>query len=158
MKKPQKKRKCPVPRCKEVLTFSNTIKCRDCEVDHCLKHRFGPDHNCPGPKKPEPAFQFLGFLSRKEEPKKAAPAPSSSRWTTSLLNAATSGIAKLSNEFNQALQIGRWRRWRGPRPKQRKQTTGRAMPAMQPKILYGHSSCGSCAEGPRKERCHECVN
>nr|GMD84441.1 zinc finger AN1 and C2H2 domain-containing stress-associated protein 16-like [Ipomoea batatas]GME15057.1 zinc finger AN1 and C2H2 domain-containing stress-associated protein 16-like [Ipomoea batatas] len=69
-------------------------------------HRFGPDHNCPGPKKPEPAFQFLGFLSRKEEPKKAAPAPSSSRWTTSLLNAATSGIAKLSSEFNQALQIG----------------------------------------------------
>nr|GMD90533.1 zinc finger AN1 and C2H2 domain-containing stress-associated protein 16-like [Ipomoea batatas] len=104
--KATKKRKCPVPRCKEVLTFSNTIKCRDCDVDHCLKHRFGPDHNCPGPKKPEPAFQFLGFLSRKEEPKKAAPAPSSSRWTTSLLNAATSGIAKLSNEFNQALQIG----------------------------------------------------
>ncbi|KAK9065769.1 hypothetical protein SSX86_015170 [Deinandra increscens subsp. villosa] len=52
------KKKCPVRGCKETLTFSNTIKCRDCTIDHCLKHRFGPDHSCPGPKKPEPSFPF----------------------------------------------------------------------------------------------------
>ncbi|KAH1123052.1 hypothetical protein J1N35_006212 [Gossypium stocksii] len=65
-----KKKKCPVRRCKEVLTFSNTIKCKDCSVDHCLKHRFGLDHNCPGPKKPATT--------------------SSSFWATSLLNVASS--------------------------------------------------------------------
>ncbi|XP_022966414.1 zinc finger AN1 and C2H2 domain-containing stress-associated protein 11-like [Cucurbita maxima] len=110
-----KKKKCPVPGCRELLTFSNTIKCRDCLVDHCLKHRFGPDHKCSGPKKPEPAgFPFVGLLSRsrKEEkgPKKALPpTTSSSSWTTSLLNAASSvkasaeaGMTKLSNEINHA--------------------------------------------------------
>lgn len=106
-----KKRKCPVPRCKEMLTFSNTIKCRDCTVDHCLKHRFGPDHSCPGPKKPEPAFQFMGFLNKssKNEPKETASSASSSKWASSFLNLASSvrasaeaGIAKLSNEFTQA--------------------------------------------------------
>ncbi|KAH6818784.1 zinc finger type [Perilla frutescens var. frutescens] len=105
-----KKRKCPVPRCKEMLTFSNTIKCRDCNMDHCLKHRFGPDHNCPGPRKPETGFQFMGFLnkSRKDETKQAAAPPSSSKWASSFLNLASSvrasaeaGMAKLSNEFNQ---------------------------------------------------------
>ncbi|KAL3637240.1 AAA ATPase-like protein [Castilleja foliolosa] len=106
-----KKRRCPIPRCREMLTFSNTIKCRDCSNDHCLKHRFGPDHNCPGPKKHEPAFPFRGFLNKsgKHEPKKA-PATSSSNWATSFYKAASSsrasaeaGIEKLSSEFNQAL-------------------------------------------------------
>ncbi|KAG7027623.1 Zinc finger AN1 and C2H2 domain-containing stress-associated protein 11 [Cucurbita argyrosperma subsp. argyrosperma] len=113
--KATKKKKCPVPGCRELLTFSNTIKCRDCLVDHCLKHRFGPDHKCSGPKKPEPAgFPFVGLLSRsrKEEkgPKRALPpTTSSSSWTTSLLNAASSvkasaeaSMTKLSNEINQA--------------------------------------------------------
>ncbi|KAL3819805.1 hypothetical protein ACJIZ3_005710 [Penstemon smallii] len=102
--KATKKKKCPVPRCKELLTFSNTVKCRDCTIDHCLKHRFGPDHNCPGPKKPDSAFQFMSFLnrSRKDEPKKA-PATSSSKWGTSFFKAAEAGMARLSSEFNQAL-------------------------------------------------------
>nr|AXC59788.1 A20/AN1-type zinc-finger protein [Fraxinus velutina] len=102
--KATKKRKCPVPRCRELLTFSNTVKCRDCNVDHCLKHRFGPEHNCPGPKKPEAAFQFMGFLnrSRKEEPKQTA-VSSSSKWATSFLKAAEAGMARLSSEFNQVL-------------------------------------------------------
>ncbi|XP_073045854.1 zinc finger AN1 and C2H2 domain-containing stress-associated protein 13-like [Primulina eburnea] len=106
-----KKRKCPVPGCREILAFSNSIKCRDCTLDHCLKHRFGPDHKCPGPKKPEPSFQFMGFLNRsqKEDPKRA-PVASSSKWATSFLKAASSvrataeaGITKLSNEFNQVM-------------------------------------------------------
>ncbi|KAJ6837552.1 zinc finger AN1 and C2H2 domain-containing stress-associated protein 16-like [Iris pallida] len=59
--KATKKRRCPVPGCRELLTFSNTIRCRDCAQEHCLKHRFGPDHKCPGPKKPDTGgFPFLG--------------------------------------------------------------------------------------------------
>lgn len=105
--KATKKRKCPVPRCREMLTFSNMIKCRDCTVDHCLKHRFGPDHNCPGPKKPETTFPFTGFFtgSRKE-----APTTSSQNWSSSFLKVASSvrataeaGMARLSTEFSQAL-------------------------------------------------------
>ncbi|KAL7097919.1 hypothetical protein ACP275_10G173300 [Erythranthe tilingii] len=102
-----KKRKCPVPRCREILTFSNKIKCRDCDIDHCLKHRFGPDHTCPGPKKPEPAFQFMGgFLNRskKDQPRKeAAAAATSSNWASSFLKVASSNWAKLSNEFSHTL-------------------------------------------------------
>ncbi|KAI4381501.1 hypothetical protein MLD38_007567 [Melastoma candidum] len=111
-----KKRRCPVTACRETLTFSNTIKCRDCLLDHCLKHRFGTDHKCPGPKKPDPAFPLSGFFSfnRKEASKPNGPPPtaSSSRWTSSLLSAASSfrsstgaGLAKLSTEFNRALQV-----------------------------------------------------
>uniref|UniRef100_A0A2P2QNJ0 Zinc finger AN1 and C2H2 domain-containing stress-associated protein 11 n=1 Tax=Rhizophora mucronata TaxID=61149 RepID=A0A2P2QNJ0_RHIMU len=109
-----KKRKCPVPGCREVLTFSNTIKCRDCCIDHCLKHRFGPDHNCVGPKKPDVGFPFVGLLSRskKEESKlKHAPSFSSSKWASSFLSAASTvrasaeaGIAKLNNEISQVWQ------------------------------------------------------
>ncbi|KAI5682897.1 hypothetical protein M9H77_04125 [Catharanthus roseus] len=106
-----KKNKCPVPRCKEILTFSNTIKCKDCMVEHCLKHRFGPDHNCPGPKRPDTAFQFSSLLNRSrrnESNSQQAPATSSS-WASTLFRAASSvrataeaGMAKLSSEFSQA--------------------------------------------------------
>ncbi|XP_051140552.1 zinc finger AN1 and C2H2 domain-containing stress-associated protein 16-like [Andrographis paniculata] len=110
--KATKRRKCPVPGCREILSYSNTIKCRDCNSDHCLKHRFGPDHKCPGPKKPDSSFQLMGFLnrSRKDDPKKPPPVASSSKWATSFFNAASSvrasaeaWIAKLSTEFNQAM-------------------------------------------------------
>ncbi|GAA0187313.1 RNA metabolism protein [Lithospermum erythrorhizon] len=45
---PTKKKKptCPVKRCKEVLTFSNTSVCKHCNVKVCLKHRFPGDHAC----------------------------------------------------------------------------------------------------------------
>ncbi|KAK6244159.1 hypothetical protein QUC31_010568 [Theobroma cacao] len=112
-----KKKKCPVPGCREVLTFSNTIKCRDCTIDHCLKHRFGPDHNCPGPKKPDSGFPFMGLLSRsrKEESKpNQAPATSSTNWATSFRNAASTvrataeaSMTKLSSELSQKWQIAR---------------------------------------------------
>ncbi|KAJ7943387.1 Zinc finger AN1 domain-containing stress-associated protein [Quillaja saponaria] len=44
----QKKKKptCPVRRCKEVLTFSNTSRCKTCQLNVCLKHRFPADHAC----------------------------------------------------------------------------------------------------------------
>ena len=45
---PNKKKKpiCPVKRCKEVLTFSNTSTCKTCHMKVCLKHRFPADHAC----------------------------------------------------------------------------------------------------------------
>lgn len=117
------KKKCPVRGCKQTLTFSNTIKCRDCTLDHCLKHRFGPDHSCPGPKKLEPSFPFWGFSNSKPQnppPKRATTqvhsgsAPSSSKWAKSFLKAASSvkasaeaGMAKLSNDIGQAFQGGK---------------------------------------------------
>ncbi|KAM7505480.1 hypothetical protein LguiB_004384 [Lonicera macranthoides] len=115
--KATKKKKCPVQGCRETLTFSNTIKCRDCTIDHCLKHRFGPDHTCPGPKKPD-AFQLMGFMNRnKKDPKpNKAPAPvrSSPGWVSSFAKAASSvrataeaGMAKLSSEFSQVMQTSR---------------------------------------------------
>ncbi|KAK7271709.1 hypothetical protein RJT34_27830 [Clitoria ternatea] len=45
---PSKKKKptCPVKRCKEVLTFSNTSTCKTCHLKVCLKHRFPAVHAC----------------------------------------------------------------------------------------------------------------
>ncbi|CAN6708728.1 unnamed protein product [Malus baccata var. baccata] len=45
---PRKKKKptCPVRRCKEILTFSNTSTCKTCQIKVCLKHRFPADHVC----------------------------------------------------------------------------------------------------------------
>ncbi|KAJ4976480.1 hypothetical protein NE237_001586 [Protea cynaroides] len=40
----KKKSKCPVRRCKEILTFSNTNICRICQQKVSLKHRFPADH------------------------------------------------------------------------------------------------------------------
>ncbi|KAI3667394.1 hypothetical protein L6452_42451 [Arctium lappa] len=86
-----KKKKCPVRGCRETLTFSNTIKCRDCTIEHCLKHRLGIDHGCPGPKKPEPSFPFWGFSnSTKQTRAPVSSSSSSSRWTTNLLSAVSS--------------------------------------------------------------------
>ncbi|KAF8102141.1 hypothetical protein N665_0201s0424 [Sinapis alba] len=76
----KKKKKCPVTRCRELLTFSNTIRCRDCSVEHCLKHRFGADHGCAGPKKPE------------------------SRWS-SLLASVEESISRLGTDLSQKLQF-----------------------------------------------------
>ncbi|KAL4198390.1 hypothetical protein AMTRI_Chr03g45630 [Amborella trichopoda] len=121
--KATKKPRCPVPGCKETLVFSNTIRCKDCNRDHCLKHRFGLDHKCPGPKKPEPSFSFSGFLrGQKNEPsgpkwawktettgsRRAQPQVP---WGPSLLSAASSmrasaesSFAKLSIATSEALQ------------------------------------------------------
>ncbi|GJN34091.1 hypothetical protein PR202_gb22730 [Eleusine coracana subsp. coracana] len=40
------KPRCPVRRCKETLTFSNTSQCKRCGQKVCLKHRFAADHDC----------------------------------------------------------------------------------------------------------------
>ncbi|RWR73756.1 zinc finger AN1 and C2H2 domain-containing protein [Cinnamomum micranthum f. kanehirae] len=109
-----KKKRCPAPGCRETLTFSNTIRCRDCTLEHCLKHRFGPDHKCPGPKKPDSGFPLMGFLrrSQKDESRSTPSSPTvPSRWATNFLNAASNvrasaeaGMSKLSIATSQALQ------------------------------------------------------
>ncbi|KAF7804082.1 zinc finger AN1 and C2H2 domain-containing stress-associated protein 16 [Senna tora] len=113
-----KKKKCPAPGCKEILVFSNTIKCRDCLIDHCLKHRFGSDHKCPGPaRKLETSFSFMSFMNKngsKTDSKPKLTSTTSSNWTRSFLNVASNirasaeaGMSKLSGEINQAWQIAR---------------------------------------------------
>jgi hypothetical protein len=43
-----KKKKCPVPGCREKLTTINTYTCKACKQAVCLKHRLEGDHKCPG--------------------------------------------------------------------------------------------------------------
>jgi len=120
--KATKKRKCPVPGCKEILTFSNTIRCRDCTQEHCLKHRFGPDHKCPGPKKPDTSFPFISLMRRSQKsesvtsrssnvPVRSQSSNGSSWWGSGFVNAASSvrasaesSIQRLSDVTAQALQ------------------------------------------------------
>ncbi|XP_020103211.1 zinc finger AN1 and C2H2 domain-containing stress-associated protein 16-like [Ananas comosus] len=114
--KATKKKRCPVPGCKETLTFSNTIRCRDCTKEHCLKHRFGPDHKCIGPKKPDPSFPFVNLLRRSQKAESVSnSAPiGSSWWGSSFLNAASNakasaeaGMLRLSNATTEAFQKAR---------------------------------------------------
>lgn len=53
---PKKKKKttCPVRRCKEALTFSNTSSCKICRIKVCLRHRFPADHYCRNLRLPSP--------------------------------------------------------------------------------------------------------
>ncbi|KAK7392870.1 hypothetical protein VNO78_21320 [Psophocarpus tetragonolobus] len=114
--KATKKKKCPVPGCREILVFSNTINCRDCKVDHCLKHRFGPDHKCPGPKKVETSFSFMNLVngSKRQDSKPKSSPSTSSKWTTSFLNMASNirasaeaGVSRLRGDSNTAWQTAR---------------------------------------------------
>ncbi|KAF6259729.1 hypothetical protein COO60DRAFT_981515 [Scenedesmus sp. NREL 46B-D3] len=43
-----KKKKCPVPGCREKLTTINTYTCKSCKQTVCLKHRLENDHKCSG--------------------------------------------------------------------------------------------------------------
>ncbi|KAK7244609.1 hypothetical protein RIF29_39433 [Crotalaria pallida] len=102
-----KKKKCPAAGCREILVFSNTIKCRDCMVDHCLKHRFGPDHKCPGPKKLETSFSFMNLLNRStKENSKPSPSTASSRWSTSFLNVASTLRASAEASMSKLSGVG----------------------------------------------------
>ncbi|GAQ82251.1 hypothetical protein KFL_001050150 [Klebsormidium nitens] len=46
--KAKRKPRCPVVGCREQLTFSNKVQCKECQQVVCLRHRFGPEHLCPG--------------------------------------------------------------------------------------------------------------
>uniref|UniRef100_A0A0D6R603 AN1-type domain-containing protein n=1 Tax=Araucaria cunninghamii TaxID=56994 RepID=A0A0D6R603_ARACU len=67
--KVMKKPRCPVSGCKEILTFANKFKCRDCAQEVCLKHRFGLDHKCPGPKKVDGNFSVFGMFGKSPKEK-----------------------------------------------------------------------------------------
>ncbi|GLJ21688.1 hypothetical protein SUGI_0404090 [Cryptomeria japonica] len=117
--KAMKKPRCPVRGCKENLTFSNKFKCRDCGQEVCLKHRFGPDHKCPGPKKVDANFSFYGMFGKNSKEKAMAngrranhvESSSASQSLSSGLFAAASnlrasaeaGMAKLSIATNDVL-------------------------------------------------------
>ena len=45
-KKVNQKQRCPVGRCQEKLTLTNTYRCKKCNLRVCLKHRDPADHNC----------------------------------------------------------------------------------------------------------------
>lgn len=109
--KATKKKRCPVPGCKEILVLSNTIQCKDCTQEHCLRHRFGPDHSCLG-SKTDTGFSFMGGLrSQKGNSTQKKTSNGSSKWSLSLLNAASSirasaeaGMQRLGIATNQAPQ------------------------------------------------------
>ncbi|PKU72167.1 zinc finger AN1 and C2H2 domain-containing stress-associated protein 16 [Dendrobium catenatum] len=108
-----KKKLCPVPGCKEPLAFSNTIRCKDCTLEHCLRHRFALDHECSGPKKSETGFSFISVLRRslKRELTPIQSSNGSVKWCLNLRNSALNlrasaeaGMQKLSAATNHALQ------------------------------------------------------
>ncbi|XP_074559756.1 zinc finger AN1 and C2H2 domain-containing stress-associated protein 16-like [Curcuma longa] len=108
--KATKKRRCPVPGCKEVLNLSNSIRCRDCSKEHCLKHRFGLAHSCSGPKKTDSGFPFGGLFSKSQKSPQSSRS-TSSWWGSGLMNSvsnfrasAESGIQKFSNAATEAIQ------------------------------------------------------
>lgn len=52
----EKKARCPVKGCKELLTMSNSVVCSSCQQKVCLKHRFEDAHGCTStPSRPPPA-------------------------------------------------------------------------------------------------------
>jgi len=51
------KKKCPVGRCSEKLTLTNTYLCKACGTKVCLKHRMPNDHKCEQAKQGERAGQ-----------------------------------------------------------------------------------------------------
>ncbi|KAF5739642.1 Zinc finger family protein [Tripterygium wilfordii] len=63
---PRKKKKptCPVRRCREKLTFSNTATCKTCELKVCLKHRFPADHECKPSASTSTALAVNGLVNR----------------------------------------------------------------------------------------------
>ncbi|RWR84377.1 zinc finger protein [Cinnamomum micranthum f. kanehirae] len=61
----KKKPRCPVKRCKQVLTFSNTTTCKICSQKVCLSHRFPSDHACNKPAGASLGSKFLLALDKR---------------------------------------------------------------------------------------------
>ncbi|KAG0475670.1 hypothetical protein HPP92_015356 [Vanilla planifolia] len=111
--KTTKKKSCPAPGCCETLNFSNAIRCKYCTQEHCLTHRFAPDHECTGPKKPDTGYPFINLLRRslKNDSTPIQTFNGSAKWSSNFLHAASSlmasaeaGMQKLSVATNHALQ------------------------------------------------------
>eukprot|EP01068_Selenidium_serpulae_P007729 Selendium_serpulae@DN4790_c0_g1_i1.p2 len=64
-KPPPRKDVCPVKGCREHLTTINKFRCRKCNVDVCLGHRFETDHPCTDWSKKPPRKPSLKHPSRR---------------------------------------------------------------------------------------------
>ncbi|MCO5576391.1 hypothetical protein L7F22_030201 [Adiantum nelumboides] len=103
--KVQKKPRCPVRGCKEFLITTNKMVCKDCKQEVCLKHRFGPDHNCPG--RPKASREKPWYSSPLVESfrqgvsvgggKNPSLGDARTRWSSTLRASAEAGMSKLSN-------------------------------------------------------------
>ncbi|KAM0952024.1 putative transcription factor C2H2 family [Dioscorea sansibarensis] len=164
--KETKKKRCPVPDCIEMLTFSNMIRCRECARDHCLKHRFAPDHMCAGPKKQDTSFPFKGLLRRSQKFDSVVSQTSNnsvsnqnsnkpSRWNSGLLNAvstvrasAEANMHRLSSMTMQALQ----------RAKDGLSRSGNGAELVEPcpQCLQRFSSISALIEHVERDHDHEC--
>ncbi|KAH7421658.1 hypothetical protein KP509_13G069600 [Ceratopteris richardii] len=107
--KVHKKPRCPVRGCKETLTVTNKMVCKDCKQEVCLKHRFGPDHNCPGQTKTnKDKAWYSGPLvdsfrrgasagGSKKQSMGATTSNGHTGWSSILRSSAEAGISKLNN-------------------------------------------------------------
>ncbi|KAK9825943.1 hypothetical protein WJX74_000557 [Apatococcus lobatus] len=80
------KRKCPVPRCQEKLNTTNIYRCKQCQVEVCLKHRLPADHKCQRqPSRPAPAP-----AKPKQQPNPSSPLARSTKAVSTLEPASAS--------------------------------------------------------------------
>eukprot|EP00246_Nothoceros_aenigmaticus_P012936 TRINITY_DN4208_c0_g1_i1.p1 TRINITY_DN4208_c0_g1~~TRINITY_DN4208_c0_g1_i1.p1 ORF type:complete len:270 (-),score=11.23 TRINITY_DN4208_c0_g1_i1:508-1317(-) len=110
-----KKLHCPVPRCKEVLSLSNKVQCKECRREVCLKHRFGPDHNCAAFRQADRARSWFSMGSTpwgsSQRTAQAGVSQASKTWTnamSSLKSSAEAGLARLSlttNDMVKAVKV-----------------------------------------------------
>jgi hypothetical protein len=64
----KKKPRCPVKRCREILSLSNSNTCKNCELTVCVRHRFPADHACKplaNVAQPRNNARFLLALARR---------------------------------------------------------------------------------------------
>lgn len=101
-----KKPRCPAPGCKEILTFANKVKCRDCAQEICLKHRFGLDHKCPGPKKVEGNFIFSGIFGKNTKEKAMVNARADSSPSSSASQSLRSGLFSAVSNLRASAEVG----------------------------------------------------
>lgn len=101
-----KKPRCPAPGCKEILTFANKVKCRDCAQEICLKHRFGLDHKCPGPKKVEGNFTFSGIFGKNTKEKAMVNARADSSPSSSASQSLQSGLFSAVSNLRASAEVG----------------------------------------------------
>lgn len=102
--KVQRKPRCPVRGCKESLTFSNKMVCKDCKQEVCLKHRFGPDHDCKGQVKV--GKKGTSFADRFVQSFRERASIGSGQGTSSLAGAAQTGWQSASSTIRASAEAG----------------------------------------------------
>lgn len=69
------KPRCPVGRCQEKLTLTNTYRCKKCNLRICLKHRDPADHNCGSQLRPPPSTYTAAPSSSNQQSHLPRPSP-----------------------------------------------------------------------------------